>query len=375
MDPDQPILLNQPVVIDNGSGSLKSGFAGDDKPKFITSSIIGRPKYSKIMAGALEGDTFIGNRAQENRGLLSLKYPISHGVVENWDDMELLWSNIFSQNLKINAEEHPILLTEAPLNPSRHREKCSEIFFETFNIPALYISVQAVLALYSSGRTTGVVLDSGDGVSHVVPVYEGFSLPSAIRRIDVAGRDITEQLQFLLRKSGYMLMTSSEKEIVRIIKEKNCFISENPRKDENEWINYLSTNPMLETTTDSRQHEIYKLPDGKIINLGPERFRATEILFHPQLIGSEFQGIHEILSESILKVDLELRPSLYKSIVLSGGTTLFKGFGNRLLNELKNSSEKNTKIKIYAPPERKYSTWIGGSILAGLSTFKKNVDK
>lgn len=312
------------------------------------------------MAGAIEGDKFVGNQAQENRGFLKLKYPIEHGVIENWDDMVTIWQSIFSNDLKSSVEFHPVLLTEAPLNPKKNREQCAQIFFETFNCPALYLSIQAILALYASGKTTGVVLDCGDGVSHVVPVYEGFSLPNAIRRIDIAGRDVTEQLQLLLRKSGHLLQTSAEKEIVKTIKEKMCYISSDPQRDEQNWFSVGETNS---------NH--FRLPDGNMILLGPEMFRAPEILFRPEIVGSEFVGVHEMLLESINRIDLDLRESLYKNIVLSGGTTVTQGFGDRLITELKNNTAKGTKIKIYAPPERKYSTWIGGSILAGLSTFKR----
>jgi centractin len=265
--------------------------------------------------------------------------------------MELIWQQVINK-LKVNTEDHPLLLTESPLNPKRHREQCAQIFFETFNTPAMYLSIQAILALYSSGRTTGVVMDSGDGVTHVVPVYNGFSLPGSIKRMDIAGRDITEQLQLLLQKNGILLQTSAEKEIVREIKEKYCYISS------------YSMNEQVE-------EQSYRLPDGQVIRVGNERHRATEILFRPELIGSESVAIHSLIYDSIQKVDIDLRPSLYQSIVLSGGTTMIRGFGDRLITELKELTTKGTKIKIYAPPERKYSVWIGGSILAGLSTFKK----
>jgi centractin len=140
------------------------------------------------MAGAIEGDTFIGKRAQELRGLLRLSYPLEHGVVTNWEEMELIWHHVYTHELKTEAEEHPVLFTEAPMNPRANREDAAQILFESFNVPALFFALQAVLALYASGRTTGLVLDSGDGVSHVVPVYEGFSMQHAIRRTDVAGR-------------------------------------------------------------------------------------------------------------------------------------------------------------------------------------------
>ncbi|KAF3932101.1 Actin-2 [Dactylellina cionopaga] len=353
-------LLNQPVVIDNGSGTIKAGFAGEDTPKCYFNSFVGRPKHPRVLAGALEGDVFIGSRAQDLRGLLKIKYPLEHGIVTDWDDMERIWQYVYSDELKTLSEEHPVLLTEAPLNPRANRDMAAQIFFETFNVPALFTSVQAVLSLYASGRTTGIVLDSGDGVSHAVPVYEGFAIPSAVRRIDVAGRDVTEHLQTLLRKSGAVFHTSAEKEVVRLIKEKNSYIALDPKKEEKEWAG-----------GGVGKIEEYKLPDGNILKLGAERFRAPEILFDPEIIGLEYQGIHQILVDAISRTDMDLRKSLYGNIILSGGSTLTKGFGERLLAEIRRLAVKDMKIRITAPPERKYSTWIGGSILAGLSTFRK----
>ncbi|KAJ3800809.1 actin-related protein [Lentinula aff. detonsa] len=350
------VLTNQPVVIDNGSGTIKSGFAGQDHPKCFFPSFVGRPKHVRVLAGALEGDVFIGQRAQEFRGLLKIKYPMEHGIVTDWDDMERIWSWVYAEELGTLSEEHPVLLTEAPLNPRSNRDIAAQIFFDTFNVPALYTSVQAVLSLYSSGRTTGIVLDSGDGVTHAVPVYEGFSMPNAIRRVDVAGRDVTDHLQLLLRKSGHHLHTTAEREIVRSIKEKCCYVAMNPAKEEKDT---------------AGQHMEFRLPDGAVIQLGPERFRAPELLFNPEIIGQEYAGVHQVIVDSINRVDLDLRKSLFSNIVLSGGSTLCTGFGDRLLNEVKKLALKDVKIKIYAPPERKYSTWIGGSILAGLNAFKK----
>lgn len=320
---------------------------------------------------------------------------MEHGVVTDWDDMERIWQYVYSDELRILSEEHPVLLTEAPINPRANREQAAQIFFETFNVPALYLSIQAVLALYASGRTTGVVLDSGDGVSHAVPVYSGFAIPSAVQRIDIAGRDVTEYLQLLLRKSGVILQTSAEKEIVREIKERHCYLALDPRREEKEWAvmgmdrlhpSIDTRKPGLTATAGDSSSSIadqsssaggalpsnvFRLPDGRELRLGAERFRSSEILFSPHIIGSEYNGVHQMVADSINRTDLDLRSDLFESIVLSGGSTLFRGFGDRLLAELKMIAPKNTKIKIYAPPERKYSTWIGGSILAGLSTFKK----
>lgn len=350
------VMVNQPVVIDNGSGVIKAGFAGDQTPKCRFPNYIGRPKHVRVMAGALEGDLFVGPKAEEHRGLLSIKYPMEHGIVTDWNDMERIWSYIYSKDqLSTFSEEHPVLLTEAPLNPRKNLERSAEVFFETFNVPALFVSMQAVLSLYATGRTTGVVLDSGDGVTHSVPIYEGFALPHNIMRIDTAGRDVTKYLKLLLRKEGVNFRTTSEFEIVRSIKEKACYLASNPQKEES-------------VETEKIQ---YVLPDGYPLDIGPARFRAPEVLFRPDLIGEESEGLHEVLLYSIEKAERDLRKVLFQNIVLSGGSTLFKGFGDRLLSEIRKQVPKDMKIKISAPQERLYSTWIGGSILASLDTFKK----
>jgi len=354
------VIANQTLVIDNGSGYMKAGFAGGDKPKSYFPTFVGRPRahVKRVLVGSDEADYFLGQRAQELKGILSLKYPMSHGIVDDWLDMETIWHYVY-QEMKVNSEEHPVLLTEAPLNPRKNREKAAEIFFETFNAPALFFSVQAILSLYASGRTTGVVLDSGDGVTHVVPVFEGFAMAHSITRADIAGRDVTDYLMLQLRRAGHIFHTSSEKEVVRSIKEKSCYVAFNPQKEEHQ-----------EHEKASSGHT-YQLPDGSAIPLGAERFRAPEILFHPNIIGLEYPGIPDLLVSSIQRTDLDIRRCLYSQIVLSGGSTMFQGFGDRLLNEVRKLAPKDIKIRISAPPERQLSTWKGGSILATLATFKK----
>ncbi|KAE9417987.1 hypothetical protein Angca_008453 [Angiostrongylus cantonensis] len=344
------------LIIDNGSGMCKAGFSGEEAPRSVLPSIVGRPRQQELMVGLVRRDTYVGDEAQTRRGLLTLSYPIDHGVVTNWDDMEKIWHHVFYNELRITPEEHRVLLTERPFNPKANREKMTQIMFEGFNTPGMYIAIQAVLSLYASGCTTGVVLDSGDGVTHTVPIYEGYAIPHATFRLNLAGSQLTDYMARILTEQGHWFTTTSELEIVRKLKEKLCHTALDFEK---------------ETSSSSTSHATFTLPDGKVISVGAERFRCPEALFQPSLLGMEAPGVHETISNSVMKCTTDIRKDLWANTVLTGGNTLFPGLTERMDKELTALAPRSMKVKIVAPPERKYSVWMGGSVLASLPTFQE----
>ncbi|KAF9563360.1 beta actin [Agrocybe pediades] len=341
------------IVIDNGTRTSRAGFAGYDAPRSVFPSIVGRPG----LEASTSKDSYVGHEAQAKREILSLGYPIEQGIVTDWDGMEKIWHHIFHEELRVGPEQHQVLLTGAPAyNPKVDREKMAEIMFETFNVPALHVIISAVLSLYFSPRpNTGIALESGDGVTRAVPIYEGHALPHAILRLDLAGKGITECLLESLAKRGYPFTISADsREIVRDIEEKLCYVVLDFEQEHKS----------------SRTEKSYELPDGQVIAIGDERFRAPEALFQPSLAGIEGAGIHETAYDSINKCDPDLHQELYRNIVLSGGSNTFPGFAERMKKEMSVLAPSGVKVKVVAHPELKEAVWIGGSVLASLSTFE-----
>jgi actin beta/gamma 1 len=351
---------NSVVVFDNGSSACRAGFAGDDAPRAEFPSIVGRTRPQGVMCTFFR-DFYVGDEAQNHRGICDLRHPIEKGVVTNWDDMEKIWAYAFKNELRIAPEEHPVLLTEVPLNPKANREKMTEIMFETFNTPAMYVAFQAVVSLYALGRTTGIVLDSGDGVSHAVPIFGGKMIPNAILQLNLAGSDLSDFLNKILTERGYNFPNAVKREIVRDIKEKLCYVAQD----------FEQENLMVTANSPSSIEKIYELPDGQVVTVENERFRCPEALFQPSFLGMEACGIHETTYNSIMKCDADIRNDLFSNIAVIGGNTMFPGIADRMQKEITALAPSTMKIKIIAPPERKYSVWIGGSILASLSTFQQ----
>ncbi|XP_012873578.1 PREDICTED: actin-related protein T1-like [Dipodomys ordii] len=354
----KPHVLDMPAVIfDNGSGLCKAGFSGEIRPRNIVSSVVGHPKFNIPSARANHKTYFVGEEAQHRYDSLYLHYPIERGLVTTWDDMEKLWSHLFEWELGVKPSEQPVLIIEPSLNPRDTREKIAEIMFEKFHVPALYLFNHAVGALYASACVTGLVVESGDGVTCTVPVFEGHFLPHAVTRLYMAGRDITEHLIRLLLAGGYTFPCIFNKALVEELKEKVCFVSVEPEKE-----------------THKRQPEVlghFTLPDGNVIHIGDRLCRLPEVLFTPDQLGIHDPGLSKMVCNSIEKCDIDIQKNLFAEIVLSGGNTLFPGLEERLMMELELLASQGTPIKITASPDRCFSAWIGASVMTCMSNFKK----
>jgi actin len=236
-----------------------------------------------------------------------------------------------------------------------------ELLFDKFACPAAFVVIQAVMSLYSYGRTTGCVVDSGDGVTHAVPVFEGYSMPHAIQRLDLAGRDLSEYMVKILNEKGFNMVSSAEKEIVRDMKEGLCYVTTNVFSEE---MRKCEANPI-------DFEKIYTMPDGNTVAINSERFRVPEVMFSPIMSGRELPGIHEATYKCIQACECDTRKDLYKNIILSGGNTMFPGMGERLQAELKDLVPSRIDVKVIASPHRRYLVWMGASIVAQLSSFEE----
>jgi len=365
-------MAEAPIVLDGGTGFLKVGYAGQNFPTHQYPSIVGRPilRAEERAGDQVIKDIMCGDEAAAVRSMLQITYPMENGIITRWEDMVHLWDHTFYEKLQIDPAGRKILLTEPPMNPLSNRVKMCELMFERYNLGGVYVAIQAVLALYAQGLSSGVVVDSGDGVTHIVPVYESVVLNHLTRRLDVAGRDVTRQLIKLLLRRGYAFNRTADFETVRQIKEKLCYVSYDLELD----------HKLAEETT--VLVESYTLPDGRVIRIGSERFEAPECMFQPHLLDVDQPGIAEMLFNTIQSAEVDIRSSLFKAIVLSGGSSMYPGLPSRLEKEIKQlwltrvlngdpSRLNKFKVRIEDPPRRRHMVFLGGAVLANIMADKE----
>lgn len=406
------MALLAPIILDNGTGYSKIGFAGNSDPSFVfptaiatrenaatTGARAGPPIPSKpgnlaSKRGIEDLDFYIGDEAVANSKTYGLHYPIRHGLIDNWDHMERYWEQCIFKYLRAEPEDHYFLLTEPPLNPPENREMTAEIFFETFNIQGLYIAVQAVLALAASWTSksaqarpgertlTGTVIDSGDGVTHVIPVAEGYVIGSAIKHIPIAGRDISQFVLNLMRERGETVTIPPEDQlrVAGKIKEDYSYVCQDIVKEFRKY----DEEPYKYFVRYDGEHSVTKRKYS--VDVGYERFLAPEIFFNPEIYSSDFlTPLPEVVDGVIQQSPIDVRRGLYKNIVLSGGSTMFDHFGQRLKRDLKKlvdqrieASEVSSKslirstgveVNVISHKRQRYAVWYGGALLASLPDF------
>ncbi|KAI9311913.1 actin family [Dichotomocladium elegans] len=397
-------MTNLPVVVmDNGTG-------GNFEPSFVFSTAIatretpsssgkpGLPSKPSFLSSNLASkrgiedlDFYIGDEAIAQSKTMALNYPIRHGQISNWDHMERFWEQSIFKYLRCEPEDHHFLLanTEPPLNPPENREMTAEIMFESFNVKGLYIAVQAVLALAASWTSnkveeqtlTGTVIDSGDGVTHVIPVAEGYVIGSSIKSIPIAGRDITSFVQSLLRERGETNIPPEDSlRVAETIKEEYSYVCPDIVKEFKKY--------------DQEPDKFFKKYNGihtmtgreYTVDVGFERFLAPEIFFNPEIASPDFlTPLPEVVDTVIQTSPIDVRRGLYKNIVLSGGSTMFKGFDKRLQRDIKRIVDKRIQtseelsgshmrarpmdVNVISHKKQRHAVWFGGSLLASTAEF------
>ena len=390
--------IDTPIIIDVGTGYTKMGYATNSRPDFIIPTLIGNRDLKNVAQSQLTGtedlDFYIGYEAIQNQTLYPNTNIMKHGQIDDWDKIEQFWEQCLFKYLRCEPEDHPILLTEPPLNSPDNREYTAEIMFETFNVPYLYIGMQAMLAIAASWSNksqkslTGCVVDSGDGVTHVIPVVEGYPISNAIQHVPVAGREMTLFIADLLKDREPQVPPEDRFITARNIKERYCKVAKHPSQ----------TFHMFDENREKyiEKYEGVSSKTGKKFQceVGYERFLAPEVWFSPELVSNEHTTPISVLIDRAIQLSpITNRMQLYNNIVLSGGSTTFKGLASRLQNDvqelvnerLKENAERESKrinrkieagkvdVHIVEHKRQQYAVWYGGAMLSqGGPAFLKN---
>ncbi|XP_067100135.1 actin-1-like [Osmerus mordax] len=338
----EDFMENVAIVIDPGSGYTRAGFSGTERPKAVTKSLVQMKMMDQCYFGLQ-----IPSKGSDN---LSLKSPVTNGIITDWDSTEKLWSHIIYEKLQVCPKEHGILVTDPAFSPISNREKIAELLFEKFSAPAMYVNYQPVLSMYSSGLVTGLIVDSGASRTSVSPVCNGYCLPHATFHMDLAGQAISDYLSKLIKDLGCGYISCVEE------MKKSCYISQNY---ETELRGELRRQPLD-----------YRLPDGTTFSLGDERFLCPEILFCPSIAGVSKPGVHVMAMNSLQKCNPEWRDALMTNVVLCGGSSLFSGLTERLQMEMEKLAPRDSGVRVMSGPHQECSSWVGGSIITCLSSFQ-----
>ena len=354
-------MANLTVVLDIGQFSAKAGFAGEDMPSQVFFTIVGKPKYRQIdyeYAGIRQDDFYVGDEIQ-SIGLYKIFYPINKGVIQDWLSFEKIIDYIF-YNLRVDPSLVNVLFAVHPLFPYKDLKKLFELFLEKYQCNAFYPVLDSMLTLYAGGFQTGLVIEIGDSLTRLVPIYQGYKLDHAIRILEIGGRTLTRFMEKILGERGFSADSSIRRELVRALKEKACFVSLDYKEDLKRVEQY---------------EKEYSLPDGSTISLARERFEVPELFFNPSMELEE-DSLPKAIMDVIEMCDLDVRPDLLNNIFLSGGSSMFPNLKSRIYQELEielaRRKKKNQVIKIIAPRERIFSVWVGGSILAMIPEFEQN---
>lgn len=343
------------ILIELGTGNCKIGFSGEDEPFDVFQTLIGKSGNNYRYKN--NEKYFLGHEVEENFGYLNISFPIENGIIKDWDAFEKLIEYTYKKEFKLSSEIHNLLLSEAPLTSNKQREKIAEILFEKFKIPGLAFICKSILALYNYGLFSSLVHGSGEGVTYFYPVYDGYPLKEGIIKNDFGGKNINELLlDRLIEKKININMNNIEEslEIVRDIKEKCCYIPRNYNEE------LLKCEEME-----------YELPDGNKICLKEERIICPECMFKPRIIGKSFDSMDFECIDSINRCDITLKNEFLQNIILAGGNTYFKGYDDRLWNELKPHLNDKLKrlIRIRRDTFQKFIYWNGMSIMSSLTSF------
>ncbi|XP_030075794.1 actin-like [Microcaecilia unicolor] len=341
---EYPFHESNAVVLDMGSGSCKAGYSGAANPSSIVDSVVGYTLKKSLTTGEPKQETWIGRAARMKSNLMLVEF-LKDGAIADWEAIENLWRYILYKELEVLPEKHAVLLSDSPYSPITQRETMAEILFEYFNVPAMHVAHRPVLEMYSYGCTTALVVHSGSQITQAVPVHEGYILPHAIEKMDLAGLSLTTYLQKRFQKAAPHLNLIPNY-IMDDVKHKCCYIALDFKKE----LNLYKQNDLIH----------YKLPDGHVLCLGKERYKCPETLFTPSVFDVPLNGIHYLVASSLKKIPSSIKEEVFKNILLSGGSTMFKGFCERFCKEVQNVVSDTFSPMIYSVPERKDLAWKSG---------------